>query len=208
MTRREDLGRMDVRNGFIRVKVIKCEGGEMSQTSNVASAPTLQLPDVNAETYPFEKVQYLLDEVANFNIFALPSAIHREKRTLTHRIIRRIFSDSTAATGWRFTTICTALMRMSALLKSKPDCASTKLSANRQGKLSGGWFFSPPDYKWNPDEMPPATIFDPWSEQSFVVYNNEFNFGDGNNFLVYGLGQTFPINVKGKPQLMSVRLAM
>ena len=170
----------------------------MSQTSNVASAPTLQLPDVNAETYPFEKVQYLLDEVANFNIFALPSAARREKRSLTPDNPQDFFGLN----GGYGLAIHNDLHRFEANVRIAS--VETGLRVNQivgepQGKLSGGWFFSPPDYKWNPDEMPPATIFDPWSEQSFVVYNNEFNFGDGNNFLVYGLGQTFPITVKGKP---------
>ena len=170
----------------------------MSQTSNMASAPTLQLPDVNAETYPFEKVQYLLDEVANFNIFALPSADYRGARTLTPDNPQDFFGLN----GGYGLAIHNDLHRFDANIRiasGETGLRVNQIVGESQGKLSGGWFFSPPDYKWNPDEMPPATIFDPWSEQSFVVYNNEFNFGDGNNFLVYGIGRTFPITVNGKP---------
>lgn len=171
----------------------------MSQTPNMASAPTLQLPDVNAETYPYEKVQYLLDEVANFNIFAMPSAADREKRTLTPDNLQDFFGIN----GGYGLAIHNDLHRFDANVSNASDKIGLRVRqivGESHGKLRGCWFFCPHDYKWNPGEMPPATIFDPWSEQSFVVHDNEFNFGSGNNFQVYGLGRTFPMTIKGKPK--------
>ena len=46
-------------------------------------SPPSSLPDINAETYPFEVVQHLLDQAAYFNMFSIPeversnTAIHR-----------------------------------------------------------------------------------------------------------------------------------
>src|SRR5262245_39765143 len=48
--------------------------------TNTAAPP---LPDVNAETYPYEVVQKLLDEVANFNLVAIPHPGHADTATLT-----------------------------------------------------------------------------------------------------------------------------
>ena len=46
-------------------------------------APPSSLPDVNAETYPYEVVQYLLDQTADFNLFATPDPQYAETATLT-----------------------------------------------------------------------------------------------------------------------------
>lgn len=165
------------------------------QTSTAAP----QLPDVNAETYPYEKVQYLLDEAANFNIFATPFADHREKRTLTPGNPQDWFGLH----GGYGLEIYNELHRFdghAAFDSSETGLSVEQVVGESLGKLRGCWFFSPPDYKWNPEEMPTATIFDPWAKQHFVVYNNEFTFGDGNNFCVYGKGRTFPLTVGGRPR--------
>src|ERR1700722_14084777 len=47
-----------------------------------ASHPQKGLPDVNAETYPFGVVQEMLDETANFSMFATPVAGHLHRATL------------------------------------------------------------------------------------------------------------------------------
>src|SRR5690348_15087788 len=43
--------------------------------SGVAAAtpPPAALPDINAETYPFDTVMHLLDEAAYFTLFSIPS---------------------------------------------------------------------------------------------------------------------------------------
>ena len=56
-----------------------CACAEVSEAP-MAAAPA---PDVNAETYPYELVQYLLDQVANFVLLAVPDPRHGESATLT-----------------------------------------------------------------------------------------------------------------------------
>ena len=41
------------------------------------------LPDVNSETYPYELVQSLLDQTANFSLFAAPEPGYAQKTTLS-----------------------------------------------------------------------------------------------------------------------------
>lgn len=180
------------------------QGQNVSQaqgSAGAASASQPQLPDVNVETYPFEKVQYLLDEIANFNLFALPSAAHRDKRTLTPDNPQDFFGFN----GGYGLDIYSNLHRFDANVKV--GSIETGLSVRQTvgesiGSLRGRWFFCPNDYKWNTGEMPPAMMFDPWSSQKFVVYNNEFTFGNGNNLSIYGIGKTFPITVNGKPKTL------
>jgi hypothetical protein len=180
------------------------QGQNVSQVQNgasVAPASQPQLPDVNAETYPFEKVQYLLDEVANFNIFALPSVAHREKRTLTPDNQQDWFGFN----GGYGLEIYNELHRFNSNIRVgsiETGLSVRQVVGESVGSLHGCWFFCPNDYKWNTSEMPPAMMFDPWSSQRFVVYNNEFSFGNGNSFRVYGIGKTFPMTVNGKPKTL------
>ena len=59
------------------------EGGRASAP---AAAPSpASLPDVNAETHPFEIVQHLLDQTADFNLFAVPVPHYAEAASLTPR---------------------------------------------------------------------------------------------------------------------------
>ncbi len=43
------------------------------QDARGASASSAAQPDVNFETYPFDLVQYLLDQVAHLSMFAIPT---------------------------------------------------------------------------------------------------------------------------------------
>src|SRR5713226_603084 len=49
--------------------------------ASVASASSLQ--DVNAQTYPYDLVQSLLDQTANFSMFTVPDSCHADRATLT-----------------------------------------------------------------------------------------------------------------------------
>src|SRR5262245_10768627 len=47
------------------------------------ATPAPALPDVNFETYPFDLVQHLLDQVTHLSMFALPDPAHAVTATLT-----------------------------------------------------------------------------------------------------------------------------
>src|SRR5690242_12156140 len=59
----------------------------MATSQTLQQAPqgevSASLPDVNAETYPFDFVQYLLEQTANFNFFAVPDLNEPETLSLT-----------------------------------------------------------------------------------------------------------------------------
>ena len=54
----------------------------VAQPASAATASAAPI-DVNAETYPFDFVQYLLDQTANFSLFSVPERRHPEDLLLT-----------------------------------------------------------------------------------------------------------------------------
>src|SRR5205809_8054426 len=50
----------------------------LSASAGEASPPPAALPDINAETYPFDTVLHLLDEAAYFTMFSIPDRGHCE----------------------------------------------------------------------------------------------------------------------------------
>jgi hypothetical protein len=46
------------------------------------SAAASSLPDVNAQIYPYDLVQSMLDQTANFSMFSVPSRHHAENATI------------------------------------------------------------------------------------------------------------------------------
>src|SRR5262252_7224932 len=48
-----------------------------------AHAPAPALPDLNAETYPYEVVQHLLDQAASMSFYAIPDEAYREQASIT-----------------------------------------------------------------------------------------------------------------------------
>src|SRR6476619_1154043 len=55
------------------------------ETRNMSTQPASPpaLPDVNAQTYPYDMVQAMLDQTANFSMFAVPVSGYDDKATLT-----------------------------------------------------------------------------------------------------------------------------
>lgn len=166
-----------------------------------AIASPSSLPDVNAETYPFEYVQYLLDQTADFNIFAIPDPQHAETATLTPDDP----SDYFGLNGGYGISLRCSLHQFDSLIHS-PSTDSGLLVTEAVGESTGTFscrcFFGPDDSKWSPGQLPPPIIFDPWRSQRFVMLGTEFSFGGSDRFQGYGIGRTFPVTVNGRPELL------
>jgi hypothetical protein len=138
-------------------------------------------PDINAETYPFDVVQQLLNQAAFFNLYSRSAGCVP------------VQAGRGAITGFR---LAEHLCRFSIVMP--PPSAQTGLCAsNRIGERIAGvehcWMFVPDTYIARPDVVPPACPFDPSIAQRFVMLDGLFMLSGGTDgFRGFGTGRTAP----------------
>lgn len=164
-----------------------------------ASAPP-SLPDVNAETYPFEFVQYLLDQTANLNMFSVPERHNPEELLLTPDP-----QDWFSINGGYGVVIRSELRRFDSFvdLPSTDTLGVSQAVGETIGSLQARWVFCPDECKWSPGQLPTPALYDPWSPQRFAMLDGDFSFGESDSFRGYGIGCTYPITVGGQPKLLA-----
>jgi len=156
-----------------------------SQTPSGGAAPTPPpgLPDLSAETYPFELVANYLDQTAILNMMAVPDGNSGSAA----------IQGSGGVTGF---TASEALHRLQ-ISQNPPTSAGVK-AANAVGQIGGSWRFrwllTPDDFVALPGKQPPSTALDASRQQRFVMLDEHFTFGDGEDgFTGFGTGRTFPM---------------
>ncbi len=176
----------------------KAQVTQSSSVTGSASAPAL--PDVNAETYPFDFVQHLLDQTANFNMFAVSEGHHPEELLLADDL-----KDWFSINGGYGLAIKNSLHRFDSFVNtpSRDELNVSQAIGEPIGSLRARWFFCSDDCEWTPGQLPPPTIHDPWSPQRFAVHDAVFSFGETHRFTGYGVGRTFPVSVDGQPKLFA-----
>jgi hypothetical protein len=170
-----------------------CEKGMANQTEMIANtdaaragAGASSVPDINAETFPFEFVQKLLDEAAYINAFSLPSS-HSSSIELTSP------QRSGAVVGFKVQEV---LHRFQVEMKSvSPETGI--VSENRIGEplahFEHRWLFMPPNFVATPGQAPPPTRFDPTRSQRYVMLDSTCVFEGGKDgFRGFGTGLTYP----------------
>lgn len=161
------------------------------------------LPDVNSETYPYELVQSLLDQTANFSLFAAPEPGYAQKTTLSSADPNDFFGLNG---GYGLAIGCN-LHRFDATLRlagGRRGLAVQQAVGEPEGRLRCRWMLGPEDLPWAPGGEPPPAIYDPWSPQRFAMADAVFTFGDGEHgFRGYGVGRTFPVAVAGRPRILA-----
>ncbi len=145
------------------------------------------LPNINAQTYPFEVVQALLNQAAYFNLLSVPGPGAAP------------VSADAGVIGWR---ISERLHRFDANVR-RPTAAEGLQAANLAGELMATfehrWLLIPRDFQAQPGREPPPVAFDPSSSQRFVMLDSVCRFGDGEDgFGGFGTGLTFP-GISGRP---------
>lgn len=166
------------------------------------SAPSL--PDVNAQITPYDTVQIMLDQTANFSMFAVPAAGYSDKATLTPNNP----NDWFGLNGGYGLDLLSDLHRFEAIVQARPDSVRTSQEVGQQtGKFHCLCLFAPDDFKWNTKQVPPPKIFDAWRSQRFVMQECEVTFGDKQTCRCYGIGRTFPIMVNGAHVLLAAGVA-
>src|SRR5215469_7793046 len=159
------------------------------------------LPDVNAQTYPYDFVQELLDETANFSMFATPVPGHLNRASLNPRDTGDWFNLD----GGYGLDLLSDIHRFEAVASIRQDHG---LKVNEEAGYDTGRFhslvlFTTPDFGWHPRQSPPPTIFDPWRSQHFVMQECELTFGGENTCTCYGVGRTFPLLINGGHVLLA-----
>jgi hypothetical protein len=178
-----------------------------SQTSQQATAEQPQPAagagpplDVNAETYPFDYVQYLLEQTANFNLFSVPERHHPEDLLLTPDP-----KDWFSINGGYGIVIRSELRRFDSFVPtpSTDEVTASQAVGETVGSLKARWVFCPDKCKWSPGQLPTPALYDPWNPQRFSMVDGDFSFGGSDRFRGYGVGCTYPINAGGQPRLLA-----
>src|SRR5262245_17927044 len=125
--------------------------------------------DINAETYPFEVVQRLLDQAAYFNLFSIPGGRGNAAVTPAGR--------PSAITSFRISEIlCGFSVRLEPPRESRP-LSAVNLLCDPIGRFDQRWVLIPDDYHARPDRTPPSTTLDPTRPQRFVMLDARCTFG-------------------------------
>ena len=159
-----------------------------------ASRPTASLPNMNAETHPFEVVQHLLDEAAYFPLFSIPDG----KRS------RMIFASgsSSSVIGMQ---VSEKLHRF--IMAVDPPGQSGLCVHNTVGEMLATfehrWMLAPDGFGALPGVEPPPTALDTKRSQRFVMLDSICRFANGKDgFRGFGSGRTYPMQINGQPQLL------
>jgi len=158
------------------------------------------LPDVNAQTYPYDFVQQLLDETANFSMFAVPVAGHLNRASLNSHDTADWFNLN----GGYGLDLLSDLHRFEVTVGVKPGHG---IKVNQEVGSDTGRFrclclLTSADFGWHPGQAPPPMIFDAWRSQHFVAQECELTFGN-EKCKCYGVGRTFPLVVNGRHVLLA-----
>jgi hypothetical protein len=148
--------------------------------AGTARAPSL--PNINAETYPFEMVQHLLDQAAYFNLYSEPDA----RGDVAIRSGRDCVGLRVGEALHRFE------VRVQTPARGEGLCAANSVG-ERLGRFDARWLFCPEQFEALPGVEPPPTPLDRTRRQRFVMLDADCSLGDGGDgFRGFGTGVTFP----------------
>jgi hypothetical protein len=160
------------------------------------------LPDVNAQIYPFDVVQRLLDQTANFSLFAVPERHHAESATLTPNDP----GDWFGLNGGYGVAVGCVLHRFESVVGAPAGGRVPVAQAIGEGVATfrSRWLFGPADLEWATGREPPPALFDPWRSQRFAALDTRFIFAGGKDGCEgYGVGRTFFVSAGGRPQTLA-----
>ena len=156
----------------------------------MTAAASPSLPDINAETYPFEVVQYLLDQAAHLSFF---SHSNQSGAILAGNEIVGIRAVET--------------LRRFEIAMQAPSNAGLQVRnriGERLARFEHRWMFVPDKFGALPGREPPPTRFDPSRSQRFVMLDSLCMFENGKDgFRGFGTGQTFPAAFGGNPEIQA-----
>lgn len=159
------------------------------------SVSTADLPDVNAETYPFDVVQRNLDQAAFISLFAVAD---RHQARNTNNFDPDDWFDINGGYGLNITS---ALHRFDATFEESRELKQAL--GEQTGTLRLRLLYGPEATEWVPGSEPSPRVGNPWQSQRFVTNDLKIELGDGSQgFLGYAMGRTYPVTINGRPQVV------
>jgi hypothetical protein len=159
------------------------------------AAPSL--PDINAETYPFEMVQHLIDQAAYFNMFSIPDPENADREI-------RDTLNGQEIIGIRMSEVLHRFNINLELPSLEQSARAVNIVGEPIGRFSGRWVIIPDDFAAQPGREPPPTRFDPLRSQRFVMLDGIYTVnGEADGFCGFGTGVTYPTIVQGQSQLLA-----
>ena len=157
------------------------------QVSTATTQAPPSLPDLNAQTYPFDVVLHLLDQSAYFNLIASPDSENTNNRNSDFNINNSLHVFESNA---------------------EPPTVNSGMKVRQifgqaVGAFRSRWLPIPNDFVAGPGREPPKTDWDRSRSQRFVMEEGTFSFGDEDGFRGFGTGRTFPTTVNGQNQLLA-----
>jgi hypothetical protein len=170
-------------------------GSETTDALQFNEAAPTALPDINAETYPFDTVQHLLDEAAYLNLFSVPDSRQ------TNPAIRDGSNEGIIGLG-----IVEKLHRFEISLR--PPSPETGVRASNTigemlGRFEHRWMIIPDEFDALPGREPPPTLFNSARSQRFVMLDSRCVFDNGDGFRGFGTGTTYPASATGEHKLLA-----
>jgi len=165
---------------------------QASGSGGSAAPPAAALPDINAETYPFDTVVQLLDQAAFLSMFSIPA---RD---------RSIAIPSRTGEGIAGLRIKEQLHRFSLSMEppSRSGITTHHAIGEQLAHWEHRWMFAPDGFPALPGRDVPGTAFDPSRSQRFVMFDSVCTFENGRDgFHGFGTGRTYPMHVGSQPQL-------
>lgn len=173
----------------------------MSHSNAVQQKASL---DVNAETYPYGVVQYLLDQTATFTWYATPVPGFFEEATLTPANPKDYFGIN-GGYGLHLSCDLHPFESDTMVSRASDPVRVRQAAAAPIGRLRCILQFAPPTddaLHWRPGQQPAPAIFDRWRPQRFVLTDPEFIFSNDEGFQGFGVGRTYPSVAAGPGQLL------
>src|SRR6266481_4573824 len=168
------------------------QGSQQPLNSGAAAPPAAALPDINAETNPFELVAQLLDQASFLTMFSVPA------RSRTEVLPSR---TGPGVIGMR---IQERLHRFSLSMDppTRDGVRTHNVIGEHLGHFEHRWMFAPDGFPALPGRDIPETVFDPSRSQRFVMFDSVCRFENGTHgFRGFGTGRTYPMHAGSQPQL-------
>jgi hypothetical protein len=161
------------------------------------AAPRPAPPSPGSAGDTSERLQYLIDQAALVNLFAIPGQLQSNPALY-------VPGEAHGVVGFR----SSAILHRFAVDVQPPSGEQGVRASNTigapAGRLELRWLVLPHDFLARPDREPPPTLLEPSHSQRFAMQEGIFTFADGSDgFHSFGTGRTFPMLVGGQPQLIA-----
>lgn len=167
-------------------------------TMGVAGATAPPLPDVNREIHPFGVVQHVLDQTADFCLFAAPDGAFSQQASLTPSQPGDYFGIN-GGYGIHFRT------RLHGFDSTvRPGSVRVEqIAAGAVGTLTCRCLFGSDNLLWAPGHEPEPRIYDPYRSRRFSITDAVFDFCGNEQCSGYGIGRTYPALDGGRAVTMA-----